>query len=287
MKGTHPHRSVSGWSVDSTISSSKIRSSPPNTDISRQSAAPRVPAKRISRSRRPSSRLRKDDGCPAALSPSVSSRYRSHSFLAHSGSRFLSRPAVRPFRRFVRPLARSLAPSLVARPRTRLRGGGGAQTTRVLSNASPLAARYTYIRDTRHFRLTPCLATFPFSSLHRQTPATRTEDSSTGQPHAPRGAHTQRPNAFVMAIFGGKQLRAPTARRGSLRRPASGTSLCASRTGASLSTMGVGHFFFLLTRGTRRRTTPRTCVSPVNVICTPRRRRRRRRLARSREVALV
>lgn len=41
---THPHSSASCCSVTSTISSSKIRSSPPNTDISRWSARPRVPS---------------------------------------------------------------------------------------------------------------------------------------------------------------------------------------------------------------------------------------------------
>lgn len=86
-------------------------------------------------------------------------------------SRFLFRPA-RPVRPSVRSFARSLAPSLVARPRTPLRDGGGGQTTRVLSNASPLAAQCTYIRDTRYFRLTPCLATTPFS-----TPQTNAGDT--------------------------------------------------------------------------------------------------------------
>lgn len=40
---THPHSLTSGCSVASTISSSKIRSSPPNTDISRRSAALKIP----------------------------------------------------------------------------------------------------------------------------------------------------------------------------------------------------------------------------------------------------
>lgn len=51
-------------------------------------------------------------------------------------------PSVRPSVRL--PVRSSFArSSLVARPRTPLRNGGGGQTTRVLSNASPLAARYT------------------------------------------------------------------------------------------------------------------------------------------------
>jgi len=137
---THPHRSASGWSVDSTISSSKIRSSPPNTDISRQSAAPRVPAERISRSRRPSSRLRRDDGCPAALlaiAPLV---------IARTLSSRTSFPLSFSPRLSVRPV-RSLAPS----PDRALRSDAeeGNEPTRVLSNASPLAARCTYMR---HFR---------------------------------------------------------------------------------------------------------------------------------------
>ena len=146
-----------------------------------------------------------------------SSGYRSTlGYLAHFFPRFLSRPAVDSLASF----------TLVARHSALLSGGGrGGQTTRVLTNSSPTRGmhRSTYITPIiRHFRLTPCLATTPFSFTSKQTPATRTEDSSTRQPHAPRGAHTQRPNAFVMAIFGGKQLRAPTAPRGSLRRPASG-----------------------------------------------------------------
>lgn len=54
-----------------------------------------------------------------------------------------------------------------------------------------------------------------------------------------------------MAIFGGKQLRAPTARRGSLRRPASGTSLRALEHGCSFLHPRRRHFSF--TRRTRHR----------------------------------
>lgn len=148
------------------------------------------------------------------------------------------RPSVRP------PVARSLRSLLHSSPDRALHSGdgGGGQTTHVLSNASPLAARCRYICDTRHFRLTPCLATTPYSSPRTNAGDTHgrfVHESS----HTLRAARTHNARTrFVMAIFGGKQLRAPTARRGSLRRPASGTSLRSSGAGAPFSTAGVATF---------------------------------------------
>lgn len=95
-------------------------------------------------------------------------------------------------------------------------------------------------RVTRHFfRCTPCIAT-AIPSFRQRMPATRTKirprDSHTLRAARTHNARTR----FVMAIFGGKQLRAPTTRRGSLRRPASGTSSGDRGPGCSPS-----HFFFL------------------------------------------
>lgn len=73
--------------------------------------------------------------------------------------------------------------------------GEGGQTTRVLSNACLRLTIYVY----------PRYSPLPAHAVPRDDPVflssgrrrpTRTEDSSTRQPHAPRGAHTQRPNAF-------------------------------------------------------------------------------------------
>lgn len=58
-KQTHPHKLASCSSVASTISSSRIRSSPPNTDISRWSATLRIPPRDSTTSLQPSSRQRK------------------------------------------------------------------------------------------------------------------------------------------------------------------------------------------------------------------------------------
>lgn len=139
-KKTHPHSgSTSGCSVVSTISSSKIRSSPPNTDISRRSAAPRVPPSEfhvLGITSLPSSQgCEKDNAGPPLLflSRTLSLRFSlslSFSlFLAHSFSSSFLTPWV-PLVRSARSYA-SLTP--FARPRTPLRGGGrGGQTTHVL-----------------------------------------------------------------------------------------------------------------------------------------------------------
>lgn len=198
-------------------------------------------------SRRPSSRQRKGDGsrcccCCLLLSlslslslSSVSFRSRSHSFLRALLSRFLSHPAVRPS---VRPsVGPSVVRSFTRRPTAHSTPGtkkGDKQ--RAFDKTRVSGSRYTYIHDTRHFRLTPCLATTSFSSPQadagRHARKIRPRDSHTLRAARTHNARTR----FVMAIFGGKQLRAPTARRGSLRRPASGTSLRDSATGAPFST---------------------------------------------------
>lgn len=125
---THPHSSTSGCSVDSMISSSKIRSSPPNTDISRRSAALRVPPSEfhVRDSRR--------SGCEETTSPAALDIFSLSLslFLAHLfASFFLVRLFVRSF--VVRSLVRS--PDRPRTPPERRRG----QTTRVLSNTSPFA----------------------------------------------------------------------------------------------------------------------------------------------------
>lgn len=139
--------------------------------------------------------------------------------------------------RQVRPLVRSL---LRSSPDRALHSGAE-------EGDRQRAFYQTRLRSRHGIRIYAILATSGSRhAVSRDKPALSSRQADAGDTHGkirPRDSHTLRAarthNArtrFVMAIFGGKQLRAPTARRGSLRRPASGTSLRDSSKGASFST---------------------------------------------------
>lgn len=141
----------------------------------------------------------------------------------------LSRPAVGSF---VRLLARPTAHSTGAE-------GGGTNNARFTKHTSPFRYNmrirwYTRVA-THHFpRLAPCLATIPaFFLASRPTPVARTRDSSTRQSHAPRGAHTQRPNAFCNGDLWRETAEGPHDAQWITPPPASGASLCDSESGRS------------------------------------------------------
>lgn len=188
---------------------------------------------------------------------------------------FLSRPAVRSFR-----FVRSSFARPPDRPRALHRNGGGGQTTRA----------YFYqirLRSRCNIRMNALLATSGTRRVSRQPLFLVSRCRRHAQRFRPRDSHTLRAarthNArtrFVMAIFGGKQLRAPTTRRGSLRRPASGTSLRGRSPGAPFSSEAP-HFSFTFHSATDL-TRARAFFSPDK--CHTREKSRREH---SREVALV
>lgn len=103
------------------------------------------------------------------------------------------RPSVRPS--FRRSSARSLASSLVARPRTPLRGRRGTNNARFIKRVSARGTTYVCTR----------CPPLPADAVPRDDPVFHSSDKRRRharkirpreQPHAPRGAHTQRPNAF-------------------------------------------------------------------------------------------
>lgn len=123
---------------------------------------------------------------------------------------------------------------MLARPRTppRRREGGGTNNPRFIKHTSPFRCNvrirwYTRV-TTRHFpRLTPYLATMPvFFLASTDAGVARTRDSSTRQSHAPRGAHTQRPNAFCNGDLWRETAEGPHDAPWITPPPASGAALC-------------------------------------------------------------
>jgi len=178
--------------VASTISSSKIRSSPPNTDISRIRNTEN-PAELISRPWQPSSRLQKDGSCCSSRYPLALS---SHSF---------SRTSFSPGCSFGLP------------DRALHRGGEeGTNNARFITTSS-ITIRYyiyTYIyMYTFAILVTAGSRRVSWLSLFSSTDAGDTHENRPRDSHTLRAARTHNARTrFVMAIFGGKQLRAPTTR---------------------------------------------------------------------------